>query len=92
MTTIIDDVLVSRTTAGGPPAPSMSGTILAFVAQGRKRIVLGERVYDYRAGQYLVASIDMPITSGRTRWLRSALPYDCAVWSVLAIAGADAVT
>ncbi|SMC88778.1 AraC family transcriptional regulator [Lentzea albidocapillata] len=62
MTTIIDDVLVSRTTAGGPPAPSMSGTILAFVAQGRKRIALGERVYDYRAGQYLVASIDMPIT------------------------------
>lgn len=62
MTTIIDDVLVSRTTAGGPPTPSMSGTILAFVAQGRKRIALGERVYDYRAGQYLVASIDMPIT------------------------------
>ncbi|MEU3644387.1 AraC family transcriptional regulator [Lentzea sp. NPDC034063] len=62
MTTIIDDVLVSRTTLGGPPTPSMSGTILAFVAQGRKRIALGERVYDYRAGQYLVASVDMPIT------------------------------
>lgn len=40
----------------------MTGTILAFVAQGRKRIALGDRVYDYRAGQYLVASIDMPIT------------------------------
>ncbi|MFD4671312.1 AraC family transcriptional regulator N-terminal domain-containing protein [Lentzea sp. NPDC058450] len=62
MTSIIDDVLVSRTTAASGPAPSMSGTILAFVAQGRKRIALGERVYDYRAGQYLVASIDMPIT------------------------------
>jgi AraC-like DNA-binding protein len=62
MTTIIEDVLVSRVTAGGPPTPSMSGTILAFVAQGRKRIALGERVYDYRAGQYLVASVDMPIT------------------------------
>ncbi|MDX8149264.1 AraC family transcriptional regulator [Lentzea sp. BCCO 10_0061] len=62
MSTIIEDVLVSRTTLGGPPTPSMSGTILAFVAQGRKRIALGERVYDYRAGQYLVASVDMPIT------------------------------
>ncbi|MGW6932440.1 AraC family transcriptional regulator [Lentzea sp. NPDC054927] len=62
LTTSIDDVLVSRTTLGGPPTPSMSGTILAFVAQGRKRIALGDRVYDYRAGQYLVASIDMPIT------------------------------
>jgi AraC-like DNA-binding protein len=62
LTTVIDDVLVSRTTVAGPPAPAMTGTILAFVAQGRKRIALGDRVYDYRAGQYLVASIDMPIT------------------------------
>jgi AraC-like DNA-binding protein len=62
LTTPIEDVLVSRTTLGGPPTPSMTGTILAFVAQGRKRIALGDRVYDYRAGQYLVASIDLPIT------------------------------
>ncbi|HEX7307961.1 AraC family transcriptional regulator [Lentzea sp.] len=62
LTTAIPDVLVSRTTVGGPPAPAMTGTILAFVAQGRKRIALGDRVHDYRAGQYLVASIDMPIT------------------------------
>ncbi|WP_312877499.1 AraC family transcriptional regulator [Lentzea indica] len=62
LTTPIEDVLVSKTTVGGPSAPSMTGTILAFVAQGRKRIALGDRVYDYRAGQYLVASIDMPIT------------------------------
>ena len=40
----------------------MTGTILAFVAQGRKRIALGDRVYDYGAGQYLVASVDLPIT------------------------------
>ncbi|MFS8100549.1 AraC family transcriptional regulator [Lentzea alba] len=62
LTTAIPDVLVSKTTFAGPPAPSTTGTILAFVAQGRKRIALGERVYDYQAGQYLVASIDMPIT------------------------------
>ncbi|SER60764.1 transcriptional regulator, AraC family [Lentzea xinjiangensis] len=62
LTTPIEDVLVSRTTAGGPPVPSMTGTILAFVAQGRKRIALGDRVHDYRAGQYLVASVDLPIT------------------------------
>ncbi|MFC3895141.1 AraC family transcriptional regulator N-terminal domain-containing protein [Lentzea rhizosphaerae] len=62
LTTSIPDVLVSKTTVGGPPTPSMTGTILAFVAQGRKRIALGDRVYDYRAGQYLVASIDLPIT------------------------------
>lgn len=62
LTTSIEDVLISRTTTAGPPTPSMTGTILAFVAQGRKRIALGDRVHDYRAGQYLVASVDLPIT------------------------------
>ncbi len=61
MATPIEDVLMSRIVRnhGGP---SMTGTILAFVAQGRKRIALGNRVHDYRAGQYLVASVDLPIT------------------------------
>ena len=40
----------------------MSGTVLAVVAQGRKRLALGDRVYDYGAGQYLVASVDLPVT------------------------------
>ena len=40
----------------------MTGTVLALVAQGAKRLALGDRVYDYRAGQYLVASVDLPVT------------------------------
>ncbi|ANZ39440.1 AraC family transcriptional regulator [Lentzea guizhouensis] len=59
--TPIDDVLMSRAVRS-EQGPSMTGTVLAFVAQGRKRIALGDRIYDYRAGQYLVASVDMPIT------------------------------
>ena len=35
---------------------------MALIAQGEKRIALGNRVYRYGAGQYLVASIDLPIT------------------------------
>ncbi len=62
MTTAIDDVLVSKVDRAEPPSPSMTGTVFALVAQGRKRIALGDRVYDYGEGQYLVASIDMPIT------------------------------
>jgi AraC-like DNA-binding protein len=62
MTTAIDDVLISRVDRTDPPSPSMTGTVLALIAQGRKRIALGDRVYDYGAGQYLVASVDMPIT------------------------------
>jgi len=40
----------------------MSGTVLAVMARGRKRLALGDRFYDYGAGQYLVASVDVPVT------------------------------
>lgn len=42
--------------------PSMSGSVMALIAQGTKRLALGDRVYEYGAGQYLVASIDLPVT------------------------------
>jgi AraC-like DNA-binding protein len=61
MATPIEDVLMSKIVRN-QDGPAMTGTILAFVAQGRKRIALGDRVHDYRAGQYLVASVDLPIT------------------------------
>jgi AraC-like DNA-binding protein len=62
MMTAIDGVLVSKVGHSAPPSPAMSGTVLALIAQGAKRIALGDRVYEYRAGQYLLASVDMPIT------------------------------
>jgi AraC-like DNA-binding protein len=62
MTTAIDGVLISKVGHAAPPSPSMSGTVMALIAQGAKHIALGERVYEYRAGQYLIASVDMPIT------------------------------
>jgi AraC-like DNA-binding protein len=62
MTTAIDDVLISRMDRSAPPSSSMSGTVLALIAQGAKRIALGDRVYEYGPGQYLVASVDLPIT------------------------------
>ncbi|SNY37257.1 AraC family transcriptional regulator [Paractinoplanes atraurantiacus] len=65
--TAIEDVLISKVDRTGPPVPAMSGAVLAVVAQGAKRIALGDRVYDYGAGQYLVASVDLPITGQFTR-------------------------
>jgi AraC-like DNA-binding protein len=40
----------------------MSGTVLAVIAQGSKRLAVGDSVYEYGAGQYLVASVDLPVT------------------------------
>jgi AraC-like DNA-binding protein len=36
--------------------------VVAIIAQGRKRLALGDRFYDYGVGQYLVASVDLPVT------------------------------
>lgn len=66
-TTAIDGVLISKVDRPDPPAPSMSGTVLAVIAQGAKRLALGGRVYAYGPGQYLVASVDLPVTGQFTQ-------------------------
>ncbi|MFI5952567.1 AraC family transcriptional regulator N-terminal domain-containing protein [Cryptosporangium sp. NPDC051539] len=61
-TTPLDGVLLSKVSRSERPASSTSGTVLAVIVQGAKRLALGDRVYEYRAGQYLVASVDLPVT------------------------------
>jgi AraC-like DNA-binding protein len=61
-TTAIDGVRICKIDHTGSPESGMSGTVLAVVAQGSKRLALGDRVYEYGAGQYLVASVDLPVT------------------------------
>ncbi len=61
-TTSVEDVLVSRVERDDGPQVSMTGTVMALIAQGSKRLALGGSVHDYGAGQYLVASVDLPVT------------------------------
>jgi AraC-like DNA-binding protein len=61
-TTAIDGVLLSSAGTAGEPRAATSGTVFALIGQGAKRLAIGTRVYDYRAGQYLVASVDLPVT------------------------------
>jgi AraC-like DNA-binding protein len=66
-TTAIDGVLLSAADRPGEPRASTTGTVMALIAQGAKRLAIGERVYDYGPGEYLVASVDLPITGHYTR-------------------------
>ncbi|MFE9927937.1 AraC family transcriptional regulator N-terminal domain-containing protein [Streptomyces sp. NPDC005533] len=66
-TTAVDGVLVSKVDRSEAPEPATTGTVLAVIAQGTKRLALGDRVLEYGAGQYLVASVDLPVTG---RFLR----------------------
>jgi AraC-like DNA-binding protein len=48
--------------APGAQDESTTGTILAVIAQGSKRLSVGATVHDYGPGEYLVASVDLPVT------------------------------
>jgi AraC-like DNA-binding protein len=61
-TTVMDGVRLCRFDRPVAPATSMSGTSLAIVAEGGKRLALGDQMYDYGPGQYLVTSTDLPVT------------------------------
>jgi AraC-like DNA-binding protein len=54
MTTAVATCALQGT--GGVTTP-----VLALVAQGSKQTTLADRVYEYRAGQYLIASLELPV-------------------------------
>lgn len=60
--TAIPGVVVSRMDDPGPQDESTTGTVLAVIANGTKRLSLGGTVHDYGPGQYLVASVDLPVS------------------------------
>ncbi|HVV18233.1 MAG TPA: AraC family transcriptional regulator [Pseudonocardiaceae bacterium] len=61
-TTAIDGVRICKADRSVSSGPSMSGTVLAVVAQGGKRLALGDHIYEYGPGQYLVTSVDLPVS------------------------------
>lgn len=49
-----------RTTA---PIGTVTEPVMALVAQGAKQSMLGDQVFDYAAGQFLIVTVDLPLTS-----------------------------
>ncbi|HVY98557.1 MAG TPA: AraC family transcriptional regulator [Dongiaceae bacterium] len=58
------------------PANSVYEPALAVIAQGAKRAMLGDRTFDYGAGQYLIVSVDLPVVSRVVEASRRQ-PYLC---------------
>jgi AraC-like DNA-binding protein len=61
MTTPIDGLLLSRVESAAPDH-SLTEPLLVLLAQGGKRLLLGEQVVEYRAGECLVVAADLPVT------------------------------
>ena len=85
-------VTLIRASAPTLPMPSLYTPSVCLVAQGRKRAMLGERAFTYGTGDYLVASVDLPIVgtvveaSADAPYLCLQIDLDVAVLSELAIA------
>ncbi|MFG1651786.1 AraC family transcriptional regulator N-terminal domain-containing protein [Micromonospora sp. NPDC049275] len=54
-------LVLHRSDAPTEPMPGQSAPIFAVVAQGAKHAVLGDRVFSYGAGQFVVASLELPV-------------------------------
>lgn len=57
----LPNVMLVTSCAPTPPRSQVAEPAFALVAQGAKRAVVGDRTYDYQAGQYLIISVDLPI-------------------------------
>jgi AraC-like DNA-binding protein len=84
-TTAVEGVRICQADRTESPQSAMSGTVLAVIARGGKRLALGDRVYRYGAGQYLVASVDLPVTG----YLVDAVPGQPALGFGMTLEPAD---
>ncbi|WP_369138191.1 AraC family transcriptional regulator [Modestobacter versicolor] len=70
-TDLFDGAQVARVASPGAPESAMTGVVFALIAAGEKTLVLGDRELRYGPGQYLVASLDLPVTGQFTRASRA---------------------
>ena len=61
--TPIPGLTIFRSSAPNAPACSVYEPVVTVVAQGAKRVTLGEESYVYDQAHYLVTSVDLPVVS-----------------------------
>jgi AraC-like DNA-binding protein len=61
--TVLPSVVVKASETVTEPMPAVTDPVFALIAQGAKRAIVGETVYGYKAGEYLVVSIELPVTA-----------------------------
>jgi AraC-like DNA-binding protein len=81
----VDGLTVFASARTTTPLGNVVQPALAVVAQGGKRSMLGEHVFDYAAGQFLVVTVDLPLISQITAadaenpFLAASLPLDPSI-------------
>src|SRR3954462_2019155 len=57
----VEGVLLGKVERSMTPEYSLADPVLVVMAQGGKRLLLGDRVYEYRAGDVLVVTTTLPV-------------------------------
>lgn len=65
--TPIPALTIYRRSLATEPMPCTFGLGLGIAVQGGKRVTLGDKVFDYGPGQYLITTVDLPVVSYVTR-------------------------
>ncbi len=79
--TAISSLEVVRSSAPSEPVPGVYRPSLCYVLQGAKEVVISGRTFRYTVGQYLVLSVDLPVT-GEIIEATPSRPYLCLVVSL----------
>lgn len=77
----LNGLLLGAMSAPSAPIPGLYEPLVVVVAQGAKRIVLADRVFENRANEYLVVPLDLPVASYITEASEDA-PFLSAVISI----------
>ena len=76
--TALPRVKLARSSQPVSRTHGMHAASVCLIAQGRKRVTLGDEAYTYDAAQYLVASVDVPVT-GQVLDATPENPYLCFI-------------
>lgn len=74
--TAIERLTLARSSTVTMPMPSVYRPLLCLVAQGRKDVTLGDRVFRYGPGRYGIVTHDLPVT-GQVVEATPDKPYLC---------------
>ncbi|MDR9753759.1 AraC family transcriptional regulator [Pseudomonas sp. SZMC_28357] len=72
--TPIEGLMVSRFFSPSEPIATVQRPVYSVIVQGMKEAMLGDRLIRYRAGESLIAGVDLPVTS-RIVEATSQTPY-----------------
>ena len=80
-TTAVPRVTLIRAARPTEPLHVIQGSAICIVAQGRKQVMLGPRVYTYDSSTFIVSSVDVPVV-GQVIEASQDKPYLCFVLSL----------